>query len=151
MKIRIKSCDSAKARALNERFKLPLLTATVMARRNMGEEDVVFSLENDILYQHSPFTVEDVYSAVERIEEALDEEERGEQEKILIFGDRDVDGVTSTAIMMRTLKKLGAKNVSYRLPHGDESYGITKEGVKEILEGGYSLVITVDNGISARE
>ena len=151
MKIRIKSCDSAKARALNERFKLPLLAATVMARRNMGEEDVVFSLENDILYQHSPFTVEDVYSAVERIEEALDEEERGEQEKILIFGDRDVDGVTSTAIMMRTLKKLGAKNVSYRLPHGDESYGITKEGVKEILEGGYSLVITVDNGISARE
>ena len=84
MKIRIKSCDSAKARALNERFKLPLLAATVMARRNMGEDDVVFSLENDILYQHSPFTVEDVYSAVERIEEALDEEERGEQEKILI-------------------------------------------------------------------
>ena len=151
MKVKVKSCDSSKARALVERFGLPLLASTCMARRNMTEDDVVYCMEDDILYQHSPFTVDDVYSAVERISEALDEEERGDQEKILIFGDRDVDGVTSTAIMVRTLRKLGAKYVSYRLPTGDESYGITESAVEEILEGGYTLVITVDNGISAHD
>lgn len=150
MKIRIKSCENNKARSLTERFRIPLLSATVMARRGLGVEDIVYSMENDILYQHSPFTVDDVYSAVERIEDALSSED-GEEEKILIYGDRDVDGVTSTAIMVRTLKKLGAKRVSYRLPHGDESYGLTREVVDEIIEGGYTLVITVDNGISAVE
>ena len=151
MKVRIKKYDSSRARALSERFGLPILASTIMARREMPEEEVMYSLEDDILYQHSPFTVDDVYTAVERIQEALDEEDGKEQEKILIFGDRDVDGVTSTAIMIRTLRKLGAKNVSWRLPHGDESYGLTDDAVDEILESGVTLVITVDNGISAIE
>ena len=151
MKVRIKNYDSSRARALSERFGIPLLASTIMARREMGDEEVMYSLEDDILYQHSPFTVDDVYTAIERIQEALDEEEGKEQEKILIFGDRDVDGVTSTAIMVRTLRKLGAKNVSWRLPHGDESYGLTSDAVDEILEMGVTLVITVDNGISAFE
>ena len=151
MKVRIKKYDSSRARALSERFGLPILASTIMARREMPEEEVMYSLVVDILYQHSPFTVDDVYTAVERIQEALDEEDGKEQEKILIFGDRDVDGVTSTAIMIRTLRKLGAKNVSWRLPHGDESYGLTDDAVDEILESGVTLVITVDNGISAIE
>ena len=106
MKVRIKKYDSSRARALSERFGLPILASTIMARREMPEEEVMYSLEDDILYQHSTFTVDDVYTAVERIQEALDEEDGKEQEKILIFGDRDVDGVTSTAIMIRTLRKL---------------------------------------------
>ena len=151
MKVRIKSCDISKARSLSERFGIPILASTIMARREMPEEEVMYSLEDDILYQHSPFTVDDVYTAVERIQEALDEEDGKEQEKILIFGDRDVDGVTSTAIMIRTLRKLGAKYISWRLPHGDESYGLTSDAVDEILQSGVTLVITVDNGISAIE
>ena len=85
MKVRIKSCDISKARSLSERFGIPILASTIMARREMPEEEVMYSLEDDILYQHSPFTVDDVYTAVERIQEALDEEDGKEQEKILIF------------------------------------------------------------------
>ena len=84
MKVRIKKYDSSRARALSERFGLPILASTIMARREMGEDEVMYSLEDDILYQHSPFTVDDVYTAVERIQEALDEENGKEQEKILM-------------------------------------------------------------------
>ena len=67
MKVRIKKYDSSRARALSERFGLPILASTIMARREMPEEEVMYSLEDDILYQHSPFTVDDVYIVVERI------------------------------------------------------------------------------------
>ncbi len=137
------------AAKLNERFSIPLLAATIMTRRGIGEEDVRYYLEDDIVYQHSPFTVDDVYTAVERIEDALDTTEGKEQEKIMIYGDRDVDGITSTAIMYKTLKKLGAEKVATRLPHGDEGYGLSDDIVREIIDGGFTLLITVDNGISA--
>ncbi len=149
MKITVKECNLEYAQSLNEKYNIPLLSATIMAERGIKEEDVKYYLEDDIIYQHSPFTVDDVYSAVERIDEALDESEGREQEKIIVFGDRDVDGITATAIMYKCLKKLGAKYVSTRLPHGDEGYGLTDEITKEIIDGGYTLCITVDNGISA--
>ena len=139
------------AAKLNERFGIPLLAATIMTRRGIGENDVRYYLEDDIVYQHSPFTVDDVYTAVERIEDALDTTDGKEQERIMIYGDRDVDGITSTAIMYKTLKKLGARSVSTRLPHGDEGYGLCEDICREIMDGGYTLLITVDNGISAVE
>lgn len=149
MKTTMKTPDTDYVQRITEKFSLPVLTASVMSRRGIKEEDLKYYLEDDIVYQHSPFTVDDVYSAIERIDEALDETEGKEQEKILIFGDRDTDGITSTAIMYKTLKKLGAKYLSTRLPHGDEGYGLSPALVDEIIEGGWTLVITVDNGISA--
>ncbi len=151
MKITVKSPDYAYVEKLNEKYGIPLLSASILSRRSVGEDEIKYYLEDDIVYQHSPFTVDDVYSAVERINDALSDNGGRGQEKIMIFGDRDVDGITSTAIMYRTLKKLGAENVMTRLPHGDESYGLTAEVTKEIIDGGYSLLITVDNGISAIE
>ena len=134
-------------RAFKERYSLDLLSATVLERRGVRNGgDLLYFLENDIVYHHSPFEAEDVPAAVDRIEAAIEEDE-----KILVFGDRDVDGVTATAIMVRGLSGLGAKNVSYRLPCGDEPYGLTMESVAEILDGEYSLVITVDCGISSVE
>ncbi len=145
MDVRIPVSDPAKVRALKERFSLDLLSATILERRGLERaEDAVYYLETDTIYQHSPLECDDVYTAIDRIEAAIDEDE-----KILIFGDRDVDGVTGSAILYRGLKKLGAKNLSVRLPEGDEPYGMTKDTVNEILDKEYSLVITVDNGISA--
>ncbi len=149
MRVTLKSSDAEKAQSLNEKFKLPLLASTIMTRREIREEDVKYYLEDDIVYQHSPFTVDDVFSAIERIDEALDETDGREQEKIVIFGDRDVDGITSTAIMYKTLVQLGAKKVVTRLPHGDESYGLNPDVSKEIIDSGATLCITVDNGITA--
>lgn len=148
MKISCKTSDNDKVFALSQRYKIPLLSATVFERRGINESDIKYYMEDDILYQHLPFTVDDVFSAIERIEEAIEGED-GEGEKIIIYGDRDVDGMTSTAIMYRTLKKLGAKHVSTRLPSGDEGYGLTEDIVNEIIDEGYTLCITVDNGITA--
>ena len=145
MDIIIPVSDPGKVRALKERFSLDLLTATILERRGLDKaEDAVYYLETDTIYQHSPLECDDVYTAIDRINTAIEEEE-----SILIFGDRDVDGVTGSAILYRGLKKLGAKNLFVRLPEGDEPYGMTENTVKEILEKGYTLVITVDNGISA--
>lgn len=145
MLVNIPSCNTEKVRALADRFSLDLLTATVLSRRHVDRsEQMQYYLESDVLYHHSPFENEDVFAAVDRILGAIDEEER-----ILIFGDRDVDGITSTAIMYKGLRDLGAKDVSYRLPENDDPYGLTESSVDWIIENGISLVITVDNGISA--
>lgn len=147
MKVRIASSDPAKVRSLKERYSLSLLAATILERRGVESgEDMMYFLESDTVYLHSPFEADDVYTAVDRINDAIDNGER-----ILIFGDRDVDGVTATAIMYRSLRKLDAENVFTRLPSGDEPYGLTMDSVNEIMEKEYSLVITVDCGISSVE
>lgn len=149
MKITMATPDTDYVQSITDKFSLPVLTASVMSRRGIREEDVKYYLEDDIVYQHSPFSVDDVYSAIERIEDALDTTDGKKQERILIFGDRDVDGITSTAIMYKVLRALGATDVSTRLPHGDEGYGLSDALVDEIIDGGWTLLITVDNGISA--
>ena len=147
MKVRIASSDPSKVRSLKEKYSLSLLAATILERRGVEDgEDMMYFLESDTVYLHSPFESDDIYTAVDRINDAIEENER-----ILIFGDRDVDGVTATAIMARTLRKLGAENVFTRLPSGDEPYGLTSDSVDEILDKGYTLVITVDCGISSVE
>lgn len=145
MNVRIPQSDASKVRAIKERYSLDLLSATVLERRGAKSgEDILYYLENDVIYHHSPFEAEDVPIAVDRIMDALEEDEN-----VLVFGDRDVDGVTAAAIMVRSLKKLGFRNVDCRLPTGDEPYGLTYDIVTEILKKGYTLVITVDCGISS--
>jgi len=94
---------------------------------------------------HDPFLMKDMARAVERIGKAIEKSER-----IMIFGDYDVDGITASAIMMRALTKLGAK-VSYRLPHRiEDGYGLREKFIKEFAKLEVKIVITVDNGISCR-
>ena len=70
-------------------------------------------------------------------------------EKILIYGDYDVDGITATSILYRTLKEKGA-DIHFMLPNRFQTgYGLSEDVVKEIVDGGYNLVITVDNGITS--
>lgn len=92
---------------------------------------------------HDPFLMKDMERAVERIGRAIEKSER-----IMIFGDYDVDGITATAILMRCLRKLGA-NVSYRLPHRiEDGYGLREKFIHEFARLGVKIAITVDNGIS---
>lgn len=92
---------------------------------------------------HDPFLMEDMARAVARIGQAIEKSER-----IMIFGDYDVDGITATAILMRCLTKLKA-NVSYRLPHRiEDGYGLREKFVREAKKLDVKLIITVDNGIS---
>ena len=95
---------------------------------------------------HHPSKIKDMDKAVARVQTAIKNEE-----KILVFGDYDVDGITSSAIMMLCMKSLGAK-VNFYLPvRAKEGYGLSTAVVKKAAENGYTVIITVDNGITAFE
>ena len=130
-------------RELTGRYGCDALTASILARRNIIEgPDLLFYLEDDLRYLHNPFLFTDMEDAVDRI---LDAKEEGE--KVLIFGDRDVDGITSTTILHQALTDLGM-DVAWRVPSGNDPYGLTLEAVEEHSKNFGTLIITVDCGIS---
>ncbi len=93
---------------------------------------------------HDPYLFNDMGLAVERIRAAI-----ASKEKICVFGDYDADGVCATAIMMKTLKKLGADTFYYIPSRQDEGYGITLKAIDSIAKSNVKLIITVDNGVKA--
>ena len=128
---------------LSKKYSIDSLTASVCARRGITKgEDLIFFLEDDLRFLHNPFLFNQMEDAVDRI---LDAKEEGE--KVLIFGDRDVDGITSTTILYEYLNSIGI-DVEYRVPMGDESYGLTIEVIDDFAKNYGTLIITVDNGIS---
>ena len=130
-------------RELCGRFSCDPLTASILARRNITSgSDILYYLENDLRFLHSPFLLSGMEDAVDRILAARDE-----GEKVLIFGDRDVDGITSTTVLHRCLKELGV-DVSWRIPSGEDTYGLSMKAVEEFAANYGTLIITVDCGIS---
>lgn len=95
---------------------------------------------------HSPYLLPDIKKGIERILETIHREE-----KIIIFGDYDVDGITSTALMVYFFRKINYP-VEYILPHREkDGYGLRKSSVDQIAKMKANLIITVDNGISSNE
>lgn len=103
-------------------------------------------LNSTDLLMHSPLLLKDVYRAVDRIADALKKHER-----IAIYGDYDVDGVTSVTMLYLYLKELGA-DVGYYIPNRmDEGYGLSNKAISHLASLGVKLIITVDTGITATE
>ena len=128
---------------LHSKFGLSQLEAAVFARRGITSgESLMYFLETDRRFMHLPFEFSGMEDAVSRISDAIEE-----GEKILIFGDKDVDGVTSTAILYGYLKSEGA-DVSWRIPVGDDAYGLSLDAVDSFAKDYGTLIITVDCGIS---
>ncbi|MDA1060747.1 MAG: single-stranded-DNA-specific exonuclease RecJ [bacterium] len=101
---------------------------------------------NEITQFHDPFLFKDMQTVVERIKKAI---ESGE--KIMIFGDYDVDGMTAAAILIHTLKKMNAK-VDCTLPNRlEDGYGLSEKFIDRFSEQGVKLIITVDCGISCKK
>lgn len=122
------------------------LIEKLFVNRNLQEDEIETFLDPDLKNMHDPFLMKDMKKAVTRIKEAINEKER-----IIIFGDYDVDGVTGTAILFHTLKELGAE-VSYRLPHRvEDGYGLNKKFVEDFVSSGAKLIITVDCGIACKD
>lgn len=133
-------------RELSQRYGIDALTASVLARRGIVEgEDLLFWLEDDPRFLHNPFLFTQMEDAVDRIMNAKDE-----GEKVLIFGDRDVDGITSTTLLFNALVDLGL-DVTWRLPTGDDPYGLTIQAVEDHAAAYGTLIITVDCGITCHE
>lgn len=130
--------------AIKAAFHYPDFISTALAVRGVDSaEKVMEFVRPHVLAMNSPFYFRDMVKAVERIEKAI-----AGNEPILIFGDKDVDGVTATAILFRFLQKQGA-NVVYRVPEGGEGYGITRDVVRWAVTSEIALIITVDCGITS--
>jgi len=124
----------------------PVATKILIARgldtRSKAEEFLSPSLGNLL----DPYFLPDMQKGVDRVIRALKE-----KEKIMIFGDYDVDGITSTSLLFLVLNKLGAE-VTYYVPNRlIEGYGLSEEGILETERRGVGLIISVDCGITAVE
>lgn len=122
----------------------PIILRAMRARGITTEAERNSFLYPDISMLHDPFLLSDMQKAVERIEEAI-----FSGEKICVYGDYDVDGICATTMLLQYLLSIGAEAV-YRIPSRQEDgYGISRGAIDKLNEIGISLIITVDNGISA--
>ncbi len=146
-KWKVSKPDAQKCGKLCASGKISPLTAAVLCARGMDEEEKIKDfLSTDLARLHDPFLLRDMEKAVAEIRQTVDR-----KEKITVFGDYDVDGVTSTCIMVRYLRSLGAECDYYIPDRTHEGYGLNREALRRLYEGGTKLVITVDSGITARE
>ena len=138
--------DPISVRQLAARHKIDLLSASIFSRRSITEAgEITYFLKNDLELLHNPFLFHGMAGAVERILQARDEGER-----VLVFGDRDADGICSTIIMVEAFFGMGIA-AEWRLPAGDDPYGLTKEVVDDFAGADGTLLVTVDCGISNNE
>ncbi len=136
--------DKDKARNLAAQYQLPVFTALLLTVRQITEREEIEQFFDNSGQLPDPFTIKDMDKAVERIRQAVHS-----GEKICVFGDYDCDGVTSTALLYSYLESVFA-NVIYYIPdRNTEGYGMNKKAVEKLKKDEVSLIITVDNGISA--
>lgn len=121
---------------INKNSKYDISIQSIIDDRNL-------SLDEN--FGFNPFDFQDMKKAVDRIFKAIDE-----NQKIYIYGDYDVDGITSVSLLYLSLTELGA-NVDYYIPLRDDGYGLNKEAIKSLKEGRADLVISVDCGINSIE
>lgn len=123
----------------------PTMAAVLAARGMAGPAEAEAFLRPSLDDLHDPFLLPDMEPAVERVLQALEQ-----NEPILVHGDYDADGITSTALLVRFLAKLGA-DVRYYLPHRfEDSYGLSERAVRA-SRGQAGLIIAVDCGIRDHE
>jgi len=143
MKWAKKEVSPEQVKEISAKYGCDLLTASILARRGHNTGDSIrYFLEDDITSLRNPFALDGMEDAVERILAAKDE-----GEKVLVFGDSDVDGITGTALLAGYLEDIGM-DVSWRIPTGDESYGLSLDAVDDFASKDGTLIITVDCGIS---
>ncbi|TCK97797.1 single-stranded-DNA-specific exonuclease RecJ [Natranaerovirga hydrolytica] len=128
--------------------KMPQYIAKILENRGITDEEDIQKFLNPTLEQlHDPFLLKDMNQAVARVLKAIDK-----NEKIYIYGDYDVDGITSTSVLYLFLKNELQGNVSYYIPDRlEEGYGVNVNALKKIRDEGTQLLITVDTGITACE
>ncbi len=138
-----KEVSPKSVKELSARYGLDLLTASILTRRGITDPaELLFYLEDDPRYLRNPFLFTQMEDAVDRILLAADE-----GEKVLVFGDRDTDGVTSTVLMLEALGEAGIE-AQWHVPLDREAYGLSIAAVESFAAGGGTLIITVDCGIS---
>jgi single-stranded-DNA-specific exonuclease len=122
----------------------PVLAKLLIIKGITKSEEARKFLYPKIEDMHSPFLMKDMEKVVNRLLQAIKDEE-----KIMVYGDYDVDGITATVILVKTLRMLGAKVIYYLPNRFIEGYGLSKNGINYAATNNVSLIITVDCGIKA--
>ena len=130
---------------IKNKYGVSDLVATVISNKKLtGSIDVFLNPTRNDFYD--PFLMPDMEIAVNRIIRAIEQ-----NEKVIIYGDYDVDGITSITVLKKFLKERGLEVGSYIPNRLDEGYGLNKDAIDKIVKDNYTLMITVDCGISGIE
>ena len=137
----------ATVKELSEKLEISEICAKLLINRGYtNAEEAASFLRNETSVLHDPFLLADVRPALERIREAV-----GNKEKIVIYGDYDVDGVTAVSTLYLYLTEKGA-DVGYYIPkRNGEGYGVSTAAIDRLHALGVKLIITVDTGITAND
>mgnify|MGYP001942351667 CR=1 FL=1 len=143
----VPEADEADIANLRELINVNSILANILLQRGISDfEEAKEFFRPDLKTLHDPFLMKDMDLAVKRIQEAISKDE-----KILIYGDYDVDGTTAVALLYSFLKTIHSK-IDYYIPDRyQEGYGISEKGVRYAAEEGFGLVIALDCGIKAVE
>ena len=146
-KWQIYQVNDEKVKELQEKYNINKLLSTILVNRGITEEKQIQKFlnpkRNDF---YNPYEMPDMEIAVNRILQAIKN-----SEKTIIYGDYDVDGITSVTVLKSFLEERGLKVDEYIPNRLNEGYGLNKKAVESIANQGYTLMITVDCGISAVE
>jgi single-stranded-DNA-specific exonuclease len=125
---------------------VPPIMARILLNRQIDSFDKAYSFfRPDLENLHDPYLMKDMDKAVERLHQAL-----LSGENILVYGDYDVDGVSSAALVYLVLSRMVGPKVSYYIPDRiTEGYGLSDKGIREAAESSVSLIVTVDCGVTA--
>ena len=136
--------DEKKLKEFMQKYNLNELLARVLLNKGIKEKENIDLFMNPTRNDfHNPFLMPDMEIAVDRILKAIDN-----NEKIIIYGDYDADGITSITVLKSFLEERGLEVDSYIPNRLDEGYGLNKEAIKKVFDDGHRLMITVDCGIS---
>lgn len=141
------SADHSTISSLQETLKIHPILCRILCQRGISSYDAAHSFFRPSLNAlHDPWLMKDMDKAVRRILDAFDK-----KEKILVFGDYDVDGTTSVACMFRFLSTVyDPTNIDFYIPHRyAEGYGVSKKGIDHAFLNNFSLIISLDCGIKS--
>ena len=138
------SVDEDKVNELSKEYNLSKILANILVNRNIENIDQFLNpTRHDF---HDPFLMPDMEKAIQRLIKAIED-----KQKIMIYGDYDADGITSITVLKKFLNERGMEVGTYIPNRLNEGYGLNKEAIKKIFDQGYTLMITVDCGISGIE
>ena len=138
--------DKVEVERISRKYNINELLAAILINRKIKEENIDVFLSPTRKNFHNPFLMPDMEIAVERIIKSIEN-----KEKVIIYGDYDVDGITSITVLKSFLEDRGLKVSQYIPNRLEEGYGLNKLAIDQIAKNQYTLMITVDCGISGIE
>ncbi|WP_155286593.1 single-stranded-DNA-specific exonuclease RecJ [Lacticaseibacillus zhaodongensis] len=142
-----KQADAGRVSEIAQKLNVTPFIAQLLAQRGITDEQTWAKFkEPDLNNLHDPMLLHDMYKAVARITQAVENDE-----KIVIYGDYDVDGLTSSTIMKEALESIGAEPQVYIPSRFTDGYGPNLAAYKRLQAIGTQLLITVDNGVSGKD